>query len=493
MNEVTFGNSDDFQEKLKEVDKKLSNLIVEFYVGVDGGDKSLIELINSVFEDVKNLENLTDDIGTETETAAKNADAIDKNVDSTKETIRELQAELSRLMNSTSEDAPQALQDAFDRSEKFNTNSSQLKEILDQVKRILKDYEINLLNSKLLTSQAIEKFAEVAKKQESTAKEQAVVDEQLSGVDNMKASENLMKNMKKLAGEALEQSNKVFEEAFDLLNEVSEFELHDKLKEINDKVEELNKHSEATGVNVKQFADDNAKFLDKVEATIDAAEIAEVKALKLQKEIEELLIMVNGIHVDAIKAIADKDTIIENAKNIYNNLQDFTLKVEKSRENARMALEKIPEILKKINDSVDIVEKLEDKLDASTKAAIKAQEMCTTAKQQMDEILGESDEIRARIEKLGKDFESLPSNNEDADKEGTRISDEIDKLEKIEAVDSPLIEAAKIKIDKTKTQSQSTDVAIDVALKNIEELMDQLGKLKNIDHDVLNDFGEGRL
>lgn len=489
MNEITYGNDESFSTAIKEVDRKLLELIKEFYVGVDGGDKSLLQLVNAVFEDAMKAESLAKEIETEADGAAKNVDAIKTNQENTQEIIRELQDKISRLLNATEVEGPEALQDAFDRSEKFNNNSSELKDILDQVKRILKDYEGNLLNAKRLTALAIEKFAKVSQQADDTLEEQKAIEDELRGIDEMKLSEDELKNMKKLAREALEEANKVYDEAFDLLNEVSEFQLVDKLGDINKKLEELVAHSDEIELGVEQFNKDNEKFFIEMEATVDAAQIAEEKAFKLQDDIEDLLKTINDIHSDALKAIADKNSVIENARIIYNGLQDFTLKVEKSREGARMALEKIPEILKTINESVAVVDKLEKQVEDKLNSAIDSKKLCVTAKEQMDEILKESEDIKAKFGQLKKDFENLPGERDDVNKFSNKLSDDVDKLEKNEVDDSKLIETSKEKIERTKSQAQKSDVAVDDVLRKIEGLMDDISKLKSIDEAALDDFG----
>lgn len=490
MNKINFGNDESFAAKIKEVDEKLAKLIREFYIGVDGGEKPLFDLVNSVFEGIDEIDKRAGEVESELSSAAKTAEAIRKNQEETQDTIKRLQDDLDKFMNLTSYEGPQALQDAFDRSQKFDSSSNQLKAILDEVKLILRDYETNLMNAKRLTSQAIEKFVKVSEQATVTLDEQKKVDNKLKETGDMKMSEDELKNMKKVAREALEQAGNVFEEAFDLLNEVSEFALNDKLDEINVKVEKLKTFSETTEVSLEEFLKENSKFLAEMEKTIDAAEMLKKKDFDLLKKIEEPLLKIKGTREEALQAIANADSTVKNAVNIYKSLHDFNMKVEESSENAQIAKEKIPEIMKKIQDSVNIVEKLESRLESNSKIAGEAKEKCTKAKEQMIEILSESDEMRANIEALKKDLEKLPEAIEVVDKEERKLSDEIDKLEKAEADDSKLIETTNEKIAKTKSQTQKTDDEIEAAIKKLQRLVEDIAKLKNIDEPSLDDFGE---
>lgn len=463
---------------------------MDMYQGIDDGDKNIFELINEVFDQAKEIERLSDEAQIEGENAELKAKATDSNLDEVQDVIKEWQEKINKLLNATTADGPEALQNAFDRSEKFKSKSSELQEVIEEVKKILGDYEANLISAKLLTQTAMEKFGVVSKQAEETEGIQKEVDDKLKKTDDMKVPEDELNNLKNLVKEALEQTRAVYDDAFDLLNEVSEFELNNKLDDINDKVEQLNKHSDMTELNLKTFADENAKFLEEMEKTIEAAEVVEVKAFKLQSEITELLKTINDIHEDAKKAISDKDSIIENARNIVNSLEDFTLKVEKSRESARMALEKIPEILKKIEDSVKIVEKLENKLDNQTKTAADVKEKCSTAKEHMDEILSESEEIKSKIDQLEQDFEGMPADVASSDKETMRIFDLVEKLEINEADDDKLIESTKEKTEKSKLQAQEADTKVDAALENIQSLMDGIAQIKDIDQESLHNFGK---
>lgn len=490
LNEIALGNDKDFKQEIKDVDEKLANLLKEFNVGVDGGDKTLIEIINNVFEDVKNTETLSGQIENELEAADKNHNAINDNLYDTQETIQEIQKEINRLLNETTVEGPEALQDAFDRSEKFEMNSGQLKNILDEAKLILKDYEENLKNAKLLTEKAIKKLAEVDQEASETLATQEEVEEKLDGVGDLKTSEIELNNLQKLSREALQEANRVFDEAFDLLNEVTKFELVAKLEDINEKVEKLKNHSGETDKTLKEFAKENENFLDEIEKTVETAEKAEEKAFKLKEEVEALLEILKSIHKDALQSIADVEAVIDNGTKIYKSLEDFTMMVEKSRESARIALEKLPEVIKKIADTLKIVEKLEEKMDKKTKVAFDKKEKFTKAKKLTDEVLEETENVEKRLEKFEIDFENQPNELLANDKEQTKISDDIDKLEKLAEEDAKLTETTKEKVETASSKMLRTDEEVEKALKKLQQLIEELDKVEEIDEQSFYDLGK---
>lgn len=489
MNELNFGGDEKFLIAIKAVDGKLEKLLDEIVTGVDAGEQTLIELINSVFDEVTQIENLASEVENESENAGKNEKSIEAKLENFQESIREVQTELDRLRNMTTYDGPEALQNAFDRSEKFDAAYSELKDILGQVKAILGDYEENLANAKNFTSIVMEIYGRASKDAGKAVETQEFVVGGLKETGNFNEMEEEFENIRKVVGKAFAEANIVYNDAFELLNEVTVLEIDDKLSDMNKRIEKLNIHSYDSQANLEEFSQESLKTLNDFETTIDAAQILEAKAFELQDKILAGLEVIKTVHADALKAIAEKDAIVKIARDIYNSLDDFTLKVEKSRESARMAMEKIPEILKKIQDSVKIVEKLEDRLDNQTKSAEGAKEKCSIAKTQMDEILFESDEIKAKIKQLEAAFEGLPDEARSSAMESMRMSDTIETLERNEAEDDKLIEATQIKIGNMNSKSHETDEKVDETLEKLQALMDEVAKLKNIDEGSLNKFG----
>lgn len=62
----------------------------------------------------------------------------------------------------------------------------------------------------------------------------------------------------------------------------------------------------------------------------------------------------------AESAVADGDDTLKKANNTYHLLQSFTSEVQKSSENAKIALQDVPSISQQIRDTEDIIKKAED-------------------------------------------------------------------------------------------------------------------------------------
>lgn len=485
------GDDQNFTKKLMEVDKKLSVLLEEIETGLEGGDQSLIDLINQVFDDKANVERLVGESEEELKSAVDSSGKSSENMQNVHEIIRDLQEEINRLMNSTGVLGPEALADAFDRSEKSHADSEELRDILDEAKDLLEDYEENLREAKRLTTIAIEKFGEADKMLNGTMNEQKKVDDMLEVIHSgdEKPSEEELEGLKKLIADSLVKASKVNEEAFDLLDEVAKFELHSRLSEITAKVEQLNSHSDEKQAKLKDFAEENKKFLDDMEKTLEAAEVAKVKAEKIKSELDDLLKTIEGIHEDAKKAIEDNDRVIADVKAIIAELENFDLKVEKGKENARKALEKIPEILKKIQESEKIIDKLDKGLEGKVEAAKAAEAKCDDAKKKMDFVLSETGEMKKDIDALIEIAEPMIADRS-TDLETARLSKEVDKLEKMLEAEDKVLEPTKKKIDEALTQVPQVDEKIEAVLRAVQALEDEANKIEPFDMARIAELGE---
>lgn len=62
----------------------------------------------------------------------------------------------------------------------------------------------------------------------------------------------------------------------------------------------------------------------------------------------------------AESAVADGDDTLKKANNTYHLLQSFSSEVQKSSENAKIALQDVQKIALKIRDTEEIIKKAED-------------------------------------------------------------------------------------------------------------------------------------
>ncbi|KAG5678166.1 hypothetical protein PVAND_007859 [Polypedilum vanderplanki] len=492
LNEVTFGDNENFQNKINEIDHKLTMLIIDLNTGIEGGEHTLFDLINTVFKAVNQAEENVNQLEISIETGNKLMKVAELEFTDVNDIIRQVQEQFNKLQNETETDLPKALQDAFDKSDKFHTETKELNEILDKMKSALKEYENNLLNAKDLTSQAIEKFSATSKQIDETEKLEEEIKKLLDEAVKWKLPNYEFFNMKKLSTDAAEEANSVFEEALELLNEVSLLELNSKLDDIKTYVMNLENYSTETEKNLKKFAEENEKFLSELEETIDTADEIKQKALEQMNELKDLMDDVKSIEDTATKAILNKDEIINSAKEIYKTLEDFTLKVEESHEMAKRAFEKIPEIQKKITESVEIVEKLENKLNENEKAAAEVKEKCTNAKNDMNEVLKESEDIKKRIDEVADELDDMFENMKTANTDAEQISNQIDRLKKFEGETEIIVDAVQEKIERTSMRVKRVDENVTKALEDIQSLVKKVEDFRSIDEKSLNEL-EGKL
>jgi methyl-accepting chemotaxis protein len=461
--------------------------------GIEGGEHTLFDLINMVVKAVHQTEANVNHLELSIEDGSKLTKIADLEFTDVNDIIRQVQQEFNKLQNETETDFPKALQDAFDMSEKFHTETRDLKEILDKMKVTLRDYENNLLNAKDLTEQAIEKFAVTSRQIDEAAGVQNEAEKLLIEAETQKLPAEEFLNMKRLSKDALVDASVVFDDSLELLNEITMLELNSRLEDIRAYVAGLENFSTEMESDLKMFAANNENFLSEMEKTIDKADEIKLRALE---QIDELLIVMEdviAIRDMGTKALNHKDEIIKSAKAIHKTLQDFSMKVEESHENARRALEKIPEIHSQIAESVQIVGELENKVDENEKIAANAKAKCINAKNEMDEMLKESGGMKMNIDVLADDLDRVFDTIKTAGIDAEKISNEIDRLKKLEAETEVIIDAAQEKIERTNTRGKQVDENVTLSLEGIQSLVEELENFKSIDEKTLNGFGESFL
>lgn len=490
MNEVTLGNDTKFENRILELDNRLNKLINEMTTGIEGGDLSLFDLINTVFKEVNQAEMNSNQIELALDNGNKIIKIAEIDYSDISEVIRKVQEEFDKLKNQTEVDMPNALQDAFDRSENLHSDTKELRDILGSMKSLLADYERNLLNAKDLTSQTLNKLKDASEQMNTTSKVQKEIQDTLKDENESKLPVHELENVKKLTKSAQEKAKTVFDDSLELLNEVSLLELYGKLSDIEKKIKELDDYSKNGEADLKKFTDENSKFIDEMKATLDKADALQKKAIAQQNSIEELLKEVQGYENMAKKAIEDQDETVSNARNIHKTLEDFSMKVEETREKARIVMEKIPEIKKKITDSTEIVKNLEDKAEESMSTAMDARDKCLASKTEMEEILTQTSDMKDAISNIGEQIDQNYAERTKVLKENELNEKNHANLKKAENETEDMIQSVKEKVDRTKSKEQEVAEKVDAALKNVEDIMKQVDGMKDVDEKELEEFGE---
>lgn len=489
MSEVTHGSDSSFQKNILNLESRLDKLIIEMITGIDGGEHSLFELINIVFKSVDQIDSNTNQIELSLDDGNKLIKIADVKFTDLKEAIKKVQEEFEKVKNQTETDLPNALQDAFDKTEKFHTDTKELQETVEKMKGMLADYEKNLMNAKDLLSQTLDKFSEISKQIDSNTNVQKEIEDMLKDATDSSLPVHELENVQKLTSEAMEKAKSVFDDSLELLNEVSLLELYEKFDDIKSRIKALNDYPITAETDLKKFSDDNAQFLDEMETTIEKAEELEKKSVTQQEKIKELLKEIQDIENIAKKSIEDKDGIISNARNIFKTLEDFNTKVEESRENARAALEKIPEILKKISDSKEIVKTLENKVEENMKVAQDAKDKNSAIKEEMDKVLDQSNEMKTSIEALANELDEVFDETTNVQKNHEKNSKDHDVLKKAENETEDFIQKAKEKVDRTKTKGVELDGKVDTMIGDLEKMAKQIDGIKDVDLKQLEEFG----
>lgn len=490
LDEFSLGNIDGFEEKIKDVDVKLENLILELTTGINQ--------INNISTDLRKIESLLEGIDSETKSSETNIDAFNKKFKDVNELIREIQDEMNRVNNMTEVDGASAVHDAFDRSESLSTSSSELKSILDEAKSIISTYEKNLINAKILTKQTLERFSEVERKIDETKSEHADLNEGMMKVIDTKTAEAELKSAKKLVRDSSDATNKIFTEAFELLSEVEiavdrgRFEFADKMSEINEKVEKMKNFATETMKSLNGIVEKDSDLLKEIEETIDRAKNVEEKSANVQHEVDASLEHIERMYAEAIEAVENKNNVIVDATDILRKLNNFKFKIEDDRMIARRSLEKVDGVATKIRETQEILKKLEENLDMKYETAPNARSKDLKSKETAQKIADESKKIKNDVSILkstGNEISEIASKNEE---QSIDSNIDLDKLEVCEADDSKFIEMSKENIERTKQRLNNLDDLIFDTTRKLEIFLGEVDSLRTWDEaDIdLDEFGE---
>lgn len=274
LNEVNDGNDNDLKEKLMELDRKLSELIKDLNTGIDGGDKTLSEIINDFFKAVREIQRIQNETVNSFNHTMLHQNEADEKFKIVQDIIDELKNQLNILQERNTIEGPEALQNAIDKSNQFNSNSSEVKAISKEMEIVGKDFENNLKDLKISTIKVNEKFEDISRIANSTVKILHTIDKDLNGhvMKDVEVEEYNYQSVKKLSADALNKANQVYNESFDLLDEATAFELDVDLKGIKKSIDEFIEYNENSTEALKTSQKENENFLDNLNLNLKKAE-----------------------------------------------------------------------------------------------------------------------------------------------------------------------------------------------------------------------------
>lgn len=252
----------------------MSALIKDLNTGIDGGDKTLSEIINDFFKAVREIQIIQNETINSYNHTMIHQNEADEKFKIVQDIIDELKNELNILQERNTIEGPEALQNAIDKSNQFNSNSSEVKAISKEMEIVGKDFENNLKDLKISTIKVNEKFEDISRIANSTVKVLHTIDKDLNGhvLKDVEVEEYNYQSVKKLSADALNKANQVYNESFDLLDEATAFELDVDLNGIKKTIDEFIEHNENSTEALKASQKENENFLDNLNLTFKKSE-----------------------------------------------------------------------------------------------------------------------------------------------------------------------------------------------------------------------------
>ncbi|XP_055378436.1 laminin subunit gamma-1 [Condylostylus longicornis] len=483
-------NDDEFELKLKDVQQKVNILLDDAKAGAGGGDKSLIEKLNDLHELLDNIQIMLDNSKPLQVSANLEIEKVAKNITLADNIYQNAKNELAIALELLNNEGETALQKARDKANKFGEQSEQISEISREARAIADELESQAeLDLKNATDAhaAAQKAYDLAKNAINLQKnisDELRTDMRLE-LDSLKAS---LGSTSQLTKEALRKASESFDAALELFTNVNRMEI----PEINTQhLKDLaaDAHQQAILLQNKVEGASNENDLILIEADEEnalARTLIERGRIQKQDDID-LYNEAKSAYDHAVKAVAQGDSTLKEANATYYTLADFQADVQKSSENAQLALKTVPGIENEIKIAEGMIRDAEMALSGALGNANEARKNAQEAQEKFAEQASkDAENIRKKATETKQKAKQL---REEADQLNHRVlitEQEARQSEESTKKDSNLLADASRKVGEANT---GTLEARDQALKAVTEInsiMEILNNLKDINVDELD-------
>ncbi|XP_033642862.1 laminin subunit gamma-1-like [Asterias rubens] len=234
----------------------------------------------------------------------------------------------------------------------------------------------------------------------------------------------------------------------------------------------------------------NRDLLDQVEQQADEATKLLEDGNKAQQKLDLLMVKAHSAEMEADAAKNQGDATLAEAKGILEDLLGFNEKVESSKEEARIALQRIPGIINKIDQANETSIGAQGTIDAAEEDALKAREVAgmaeanaTAASEGAQIIKQQADDINLIAQAQNDRADFLKDN-------ATQTMMELGALETQADDDSELIQQAQMKANDAKRKTDEATQAVQGALDQVNQIMDDINGLSDLDPNRLRDIEE---
>lgn len=482
-------SDEEFEDKLKEVQFAVKDLLNQARVATGGDDKSVLERLNDIRDRQRQVSKILDEVEDNILIAEKTGLQGLRNVTEAGNIIEEARKELNRALEVLRTDGKTALLKAVERSKEFGQHSTNMTNLAQEARERADDLEMH--------ANEITKIAKEAKNISSQANElyKKIQDDQLTLNNNVNELENQivksgsdLKNIEKSAAETLDRATDAEKKAIAALNEVKNLIVPNTNITAIRKEAETTKEEALALINATSKLNENNDLLrEEIREQSASAQDLLDQGKEQQIAISDLLSAADFAHSMAENAVNLSDETLSEAKKTLNTLSGFDREVQDSKNAAEEALKEIPEIQELLSGTRDKTETARISLDGAKKNAQTARDVALQAQNEFAEQASEETEnIREEADKMRNTAAKLRDEAENLAERVAMTDFNLQKLENQANSNGTLIDNAKKKVNQASTDSKDATEKVSKVMEDVQAIVDELSGLPDIEPEHLD-------
>ncbi|KAL5277341.1 LAMC3 family protein [Megaselia abdita] len=451
-------NDDEFESKLKDVKEKVEILLADAKAGAGSGDGTLVERLNTLHEKMDVIQSQLDKADDVQRSADEEMEKATKNFTIATNIIQEIQNELLTAQNLLDDQGQAALDRAREKAKEFGQQSEQISGISKQARLLADKLEAEAEQD----VQDAKDASERATKAHDLAMNAVNLNQ--NNTDELRTDVRLelqqaqinLNRTKKYSDEAFDKAEEAYDISLSIYSNVSSLITPDiNINQVNLDALNANKNSKALLERVNQTIESNKDIIENLSQEIDLCDLLVKRANEQKNDNIHLLEKAKKAYQKAVDAVEKGDKTFKEASATYNTLVGFSADMQKSEQQAELALETVAGIEKTIRDAESLIRVAEEELKTAQKDALKAKEnaqeaenkYAITASMNAETIMDKAKETKTKAESLRGQADLL---SERVEVTNSNINESTEKSQK----DLNLVENAKDKVGFSKYASE---------------------------------------
>ncbi|XP_077506239.1 laminin subunit gamma-1 isoform X2 [Amblyomma americanum] len=472
----------DFEEKLEQV-MDIVNGLWKDAKQASGTGESLAERLDELLRRIKKVQDIAGKIGLEIALAENIVEGAEHNMTSAEAVVERIKSTLTQAQKYLEEEAQNALKRALERSDRYGQQSEMMSQIARDARQLADQHEGDAGEIAHMAADALNTTQEARAIAEGALSTQDKTESEIYQLKNrMREIMDLMLRTKKMAEEAKEEVRKAYDDALRVLSdatsvqmpEIDTDELSRKAQEIIDEAGRIQKEAD-------ELLKKHAAVLERVGPQREEAEDLLAEAQRQQQITDRLLAETDAAFAKAKEAAAEGERILEEAQNTLNVLKEFDENVKASKDKARAALQRVPEIQalieeaeNKTRDARGALKDAEADANAASDTAKEAQRIAEQASQDAINVRDEADNAKTSARQLGDEAEELARKVEDTD-------ERMRGFEEQARGDMELAKEALEKANEARTGAKQASDKVAAAAATVNEILKALANVDNVD------------